>query len=131
SPSEGLKLAERGYQILTNWKSDHIKFGKHLEINHGEFFNVHTAKKTIDTYRKSVLYFHTHRFQIFMEGAVAGWNMGAGADFDAPVFRYASRAMLNSWVNACALVTLDKQGYYHVQPLLWMKDKLIINGRSY
>lgn len=130
-PIEGLGLTKRKYAVFTDWKNDVIKLGKHLDICHGEFLNVHSAKKTIDTYRKSTLYFHTHRFQIYMEGLVAGWNMGAGADFSAPVFGYATRAMKASWVNASALVHLDSDGYYHVQPLIFMGDKLIVNGNKY
>lgn len=131
SPSDGLKLADRGYSILDDWRSGHVKFGNKLEINHGEFVNVHTAKKTIDTYRKSVLYFHTHRFQIYTEGLVGGWNMGWGGDINADVFNYATRAMKSSWMNGAALVTLDKDGYYYVQPLLYLNNKLIVNGKYY
>lgn len=131
SPIEGLRLKERGYEVHTDWKNNHIKLGPHLDICHGEFLNVHSAKKTIDTYRKSTLYFHTHRFQIYMEGLVAGWNMGSGADFNAPVFNYATRAMKNSWVNASCLVTLDKEDFYHTQPLLYIDNKLIVNGKKY
>lgn len=131
SPVEGLKLEKRGYKVFTDWKNDVIHFGKYLDINHGEFCNVHSAKKTIDTYRKSMLYFHTHRFQIFMEGMNAGFNMGAGADFTAPVFGYATRAMKTSWVNASAIATLDEFGGFHVQPLLFINNKLIVNGKQY
>lgn len=131
SPLEGLDLINRGYNVQTDYKTGHINFGKHLEINHGEFVNVHSAKKTIDTYRKSVLYNHTHRFQIYMEGSVGGFNMGWGGDQNAAVFGYATRAMKNSWVNASALVTLDKEGGFYVQPLLFLNNKLIVNGKEY
>ena len=131
SPEEALKLNKRGYDTFTDWKSDVVHIGKHLDINHGEFCNVHTAKKTIDTYRKSTLYFHTHRFQIYMEGMNAGFNMGWGGDINAPVFTYATRAMKSSWVNSSCIVTLDKDGFYHVQPLLFIDNKLIVNGRKY
>lgn len=131
SPEVGLNLKERGFELFTNWKDDCIHLGPHLDVNHGEFLNVHSAKKTIDTYRKSCLYFHTHRFQIYVEGAVGGWNMGTGANIDAPIFNYATRAMKNSWVNSCALVNLDSNGFYHVNPLMFLNNKLIINGRNY
>jgi hypothetical protein len=131
SPIEALNLEERKYGIFTNWKNDHIKLGHHLEINHGEFCNVHTAKKTIDTYRKSTMYFHTHRLQIYTEGMVGGFNMGFGGDLNSPAFGYATRAMLKSWTNACALVHLDREGFFHVQPLVYMNSKLFVNGKSY
>jgi hypothetical protein len=131
SPIEGLKLEERGYEVFQDWKNDKISIGKYLDVNHGEFLNVHTAKKTIDTYRKSILYFHTHRFQIYVEGNVGGFNMGFGGNINAPIFNFATRAMKTSWFNSSALVTLDEDGYYHVQPLLFINNKLVINGISY
>lgn len=131
SPTEGLKLIERGYKVFTSWKDDSIKIGKHLDVNHGEFCNIHTAKKTIDTYRQSTMYFHTHRYQIHIEGQVGGFNMGAGADFTAPIFGYATRAMKTSWSNCSALVTLDNEGFYHVQPLHFINNKLVVNGKQY
>lgn len=131
SPSEGLKLAERGYLETSDWKTGHIDFGPYLEINHGEFFNIHSAKKTIDTYRKSVMYFHSHRKQYYIEGNVGGYNMGSGADFNAPVFNYATRAMKASWFNCSAIVTLDEDGYYHIQSLDFINNKLIVNGRLF
>lgn len=131
SPVEALKLDDRGYLYQTDYNKAHINFGNHLEINHGEFTNVHAAKKTIDTYRKSIIFNHTHRFQIYMEGLVGGYNIGWGGDINAPVFNYATRAMKNSWVNASALLTLDNTGGFHVQPLLFINNKLIVNGKEY
>lgn len=131
SPLEGLKLLDRGYIVQDDYKKAYVELGPYLEVNHGEFVNIHSAKKTIDTYRKSVLYFHTHRFQIYMEGRVGGFNMGWGGDIHAPVFNYATRAMKNSWVNGSAIVTLEANGNFYVQPLLFINNKLIINGRRY
>jgi len=131
SPDVGLKLKERGYNIYNDWKNDAIHLGHHLDITHGEFLNIHTAKKTIDTYRKSTMYFHTHRFQIYVEGLVGGFNMGFGGDINAEIFGYATRAMKTSWMNSCALVTLDVEGFYHVQPLIYMNNRLIVNGKTY
>ena len=130
-PDVGLKLIERGYNVYKDWKNDTIQLGPYLDVTHGEFLSTHSAKKTIDTYRKSVLYFHTHRFQVYVEGLVGGWNMGFGGDINAPIFGFATRAMKNSWINACALVDIDEDGYYHVSPLMYINSKLIVNGKSY
>lgn len=131
SPTVGLRLKERGYNVYEDWKNDGIHLGKYLDVYHGEFFNTHSAKKTIDTYRKSVLYFHTHRFQVYVEGLVGGWNMGFGGDIDAPIFNFASRAMKNSWVNSCCTATIDENGFYHIEPLIYINNKLIVNGKEY
>lgn len=131
SPDEALCLKARGYNVYKDWKNDVIHLGPHLDVMHGEFFNVHTCKKTIDTYRHSALYFHTHRLQVFVEGLVGGFNMGFGGDIDAAIFNFASRAMKNSWINASCNVTLDKDGFYHVEPLMFINNKLIVNGKEY
>ncbi len=131
SPEEGLKLIERGYNIYTNWKDDWISIGKHLEVGHGEFYNTHVAKKMIDTFRKSVVFWHSHRENLYIEGKVGGFNMGTGADIDAPIFGFATRAMKNSWVNACCLIHLDNEGFFHIQTLRFFNNKLIVNGKEY
>lgn len=131
TPTAGLKLIQRGFNVLENWKEDSIKLGNYLDIMHGEFTNVHSAKKHIDTYRRSIAYGHTHRFQIYVEGQTGGWNLGSMADFSAPVFSYATKAMKVSWNNAFAIITIDNDGFYHIQPILWINKKFVVNGKIY
>ena len=131
SPTVGLNLIGRGYNVYEDWKNDSIHLGHHLDVCHGEFLNIHSAKKTIDTYRKSTVYFHTHRFQIYVEGLVGGFNMGFGGDINAPIFGFATRAMKNSWVNSSCVVTIDKDGFYHIEPLMFINNKLIVSGKEY
>lgn len=131
SPEEGLSLKKRGYSVYTDWKNDVISLGPNLDIGHGEFLSTHSAKKTIDTYRKSMMYWHTHRFQIYIEGIVGGFNMGFGGDVNAPIFGFATRAMKNSWINSLTLVHLDEDGFYYIQPMMFINNKFVINGRRY
>jgi hypothetical protein len=131
SPIEGLKLVDKGFDIYENWKEDFITLGHHLQVSHGEFFNVHSAKKHIDTYRKSVLYYHTHRVQQYIEGAVGGYNGGSMADFNAPVFGYASRAMKNSWLNGFNAVHIDEQGFYHIQQIVCYNNSFVFGNKIY
>ena len=130
-PISGLKLVDKGFHIYENWKEDYITLGHHLQVSHGEFFNVHSAKKHIDTYRKSVLYYHTHRVQQYIEGAVGGYNGGSMADFNAPVFGYASRAMKNSWLNGFNAVHVDEQGFYHIQQIVCYNNSFVFGNKIY
>lgn len=130
-PISGLKLVDKGFHIYENWKEDYITLGHHLQVSHGEFFNVHSAKKHIDTYRKSVLYYHTHRVQQYIEGAVGGYNGGSMADFNAPVFGYASRAMKNSWLNGFNAVHIDEQGFYHIQQIVCYNNSFVFGNKIY
>lgn len=131
SPIEGLKLVQKGFDIYENWKEDFITLGHHLDVSHGEFYNVHSAKKHIDTYRRSILYYHTHRVQQYIEGAVGGYNGGSMADFNAPVFGYASRAMKNSWLNGFNTVQIDKQGFYHIQQIICYNNSFVFGNKVY
>lgn len=131
SPIEGLKLVNKGFDIYENWKEDFVTLGHHLQVAHGEFFNVHSAKKHIDTYRKSILYYHTHRVQQYIEGAVGGYNGGSMADFTAPVFGYASRAMKNSWLNGFNAVHVDEQGFYHIQQIVCYNNSFVFGNKIY
>lgn len=130
-PISGLKLVDKGFDIYENWKEDYIVLGHHLQVAHGEFFNIHSAKKHIDTYRKSILYYHTHRVQQYIEGAVGGYNGGSMADFNAPVFGYASRAMKNSWLNGFNAVHVDEQGFYHIQQIVCYNNSFVFGNKIY
>lgn len=130
-PIAGLGLVDKGFDIYENWKEDYIVLGWHLQVAHGEFFNVHSAKKHIDTYRKSILYYHTHRVQQYIEGSVGGYNGGSMADFNAPVFGYASRAMKNSWLNGFNAVHVDEQGFYHIQQIVCYNNSFVFGNKIY
>lgn len=130
-PIAGLGLVDKGFDIYENWKEDFITLGHHLQVAHGEFFNVHSAKKHIDTYRKSILYYHTHRVQQYIEGSVGGYNGGSMADFNAPVFGYASRAMKNSWLNGFNAVHVDEQGFYHIQQIVCYNNSFVFGNKIY
>lgn len=130
-PVSGLNLVSKGFDVYENWKEDFITLGHHLDVSHGEFFNVHSAKKHIDTYRRSILYYHTHRVQQYIEGAVGGYNGGSMADFTAPVFGYASRAMKNSWLNGFNAVHVDEQGFYHIQQIVCYNNSFVFGNKIY
>lgn len=130
SPEQGLNLGSH-WDVHNNWKEDFVKLGKYLNVFHGEFTNIHTAKKHLDTYRESVAYNHTHRFQTYVEGMMGAYNGGFAGDIDSPVFGYATRAMKKSWLNNMDLIHIDTDGYYHMQPLNFINNRLIVNGRKY
>jgi hypothetical protein len=131
SPEEGLDLEARGYSVLTNWKKDKIKLGNHLDLIHGEFCNIHTAKKHLDSFRGSIMFVHTHRIQTHIESKVGGFNIGFGGDKNSPVFNYATRAMKEVWANGFALVTIDEDGFFHVNQITMFNDCFYYNGKKY
>lgn len=131
SPQKALELDERGYIVQLDWKQGVVYLGKHLEIFHGENCSIHAAKATMDKLRTSVMFFHTHRFQAYMEGNTASWNMGWGGDINSSAFNYATKAMKSSWKNAMAIVHIDEQGGYHVVPIVWHNDHFYYGSKKY
>lgn len=131
SPTEALDLYNRGYQVKEIWDKDYFTLGKHLDILHGIYFNVHSAKKHIDVFRGSCLYAHTHRIQTYIEGNVGGFNIGACADFKSAAFNYATRGMKSQWQNGFAVVMIDKDGSYNVTQVICQDGRFYFGGKKY
>lgn len=131
SPENALKLTERGYAAFTKWNKDFFILGKHLELLHGEYFCVHTAKKHLDVLRSSCLFAHTHRIQTFVEGNSAAFNIGYLGNRDSATFSYAGRAQKSMWQNGFATVTIDENGDYFVEQVIVCNDKFVYGGKIY
>lgn len=131
SPTEALKLKERGFAVHENWQADYVMLGDHLQLHHGVYYNVHCAKNHLDKLRKSNIFVHTHRIQHYIEGAEGSYNIGFCGDKDSPAFGYATRAMRNQWQNGMAIVTIDKDGYYFVEQLTHINNHFTYGGKIY
>lgn len=131
SPIKALGLREKGFEVQDNWQQGVIYLGKYLELCHGSYFNVFSAKKHIDVYRTSVMYCHTHRIQQYIEGNVGGYNIGWMGDASTAAFNYASRGMKEAWNNGFAIVTIDENGYYFVDQLIWQNNRFYYGGKKY
>lgn len=131
SPEQGLKLKERGFTTFTNWNSDYITLGEHLDLIHGQYYNTHCAKQHIDKFRGSIMFAHTHRVQSYVEGSTAGFNIGWAGDINSPLFNYADRGMKKQWQNGFSLVTIDEVGNYYVQQIFHHNNKFYYNGKAF
>jgi len=131
SPEDELDLWKRGYNVKTNWMKDFFTLGSYLDIFHGIYFNVHSAKKHIDVFRGSCMYVHTHRIQTYIEGNTGGFNIGACADFTSSAFNYASRGMKSAWQNGFAIVMIDADGTYHTTQIICQDGGFFFGGKKY
>lgn len=131
NPTDALNLVKRGYQVQEKWKEGVVYLGKHLEVTHGENCSQWATQKSMNLFRTSLVFFHTHRLQMFCEGNTAAWNLGWGGDVNSPAFSYATKAMKNSWKNAIGIVTIDEQGGYHVCPIIWHNNRFYYGGKKY
>jgi predicted phosphodiesterase len=126
---KALRLQSRRYLVLDNWKEAELQLGD-LTLMHGEFCNIHTAKKHLEVYKKSMMFCHTHRMQTYHEGHLGSYNIGTMCDMNSPVFNYATKSMKNTWANGFALVSLHK-GKHTAELVKWRGDHLIYSGKVY
>ncbi len=131
SPAEALHLSNRGFNVFTNWSADYVTLGNHLELMHGQYYNTHCAKAHIDKLRGSVMFAHSHRIQMYVEGKTGGFNIGWGGDIQSPLFNYMERATKSQWQNGFAIVNIDKDGTYFVQQIFCNNDKFFFNNKQY
>ncbi len=131
SPTQALKLSERGYTIFENWKEDFFMIGDHLQGIHGEYCSKNPARTHMEKMKSSVIFAHTHRIDICYDGEKAGFNIGWGGDKDSAAFSYVSRITKLNWLNGFALVHIDKEGYFHTQVIPVYNDKFWYNGKEY
>jgi len=131
NPTVALSLRERGYQVQEKWKEAVVYLGKHLEVIHGDSVAQFSTKKHMDAFRTSMAYFHTHRFQVYMEGNTSAWNLGWGGDITSKAFDYATKTMKASWKNGFGVVTIDELGGYHIEPIIWHNDRFYYGKQKY
>lgn len=131
SPREALQLDKHGYEVFTNWMEDSYQLGDHLEVIHGQFTNIHTAKNHLDKFFKSVIFGHCHRIQSYGAGRHIAHCIGWLGDTANPVFRYTSKVHRMTWMNGFAIVNIDDNGYFWTQVIQCWDDKFLFNGKLY
>jgi len=130
SPTEALKLIERGYDVQENYKTARYTLGD-IELIHGEYVNEHAAKKHLDVMKRSVMFVHTHRMQQFHTEKISAFNIGWGGDKDMDVFSYTTRVHKELWKNGFALVYVDEVGKSYVTQLEFINGKIFYGGNFY
>jgi len=132
SPEEGLRLWQKGYNVKTSWSQDFVTIGKDFDIFHGIYFSIHNAKAHLDKLRRSCAYVHTHRSQVYREGQMAAYNLGACADFTSKAFNYATRPMKAQWANGFGINMVDEHGTSHVTQIHVTPDgHFYFGGKKY
>jgi predicted phosphodiesterase len=131
SPTIGLRLIERGFEVKDDWEDDTFKVGAHLDVAHGNWCNEHAAKKHLQEYDASIMFAHTHRTQTFIRGKRAAFNIGGLFDKDSEGMKYVPRVVREKWSNAFGLVDVDNDGLYHAQIIHAFNDTFVMDGRLY
>lgn len=131
SPTEALKLRERGYDVQEQWKEASVTLGDHLDVTHGIWTGIHTAKKALDDWQGSVMFGHSHRMQTHYAGKRAAFNIGGLYDATSSGFHYMARTQRARWTNGFALVDINSHGDYWTTTVPCYGDHFVVDGRMY
>lgn len=135
---EGLKLAERGWEIIPLGHS--IQLGK-LTVIHGEVLTGignqagnTPAKKALDIYGTSVLAGHTHAPQSFTKvspvdktGKYMAWIAPILGDVNPNYLRNRPTA----WVHGFTVVEVRSGGNFNVYPIIIIGGRFSFGGEEY
>lgn len=130
SPTQALKLKERGYEVKENWKEDYIQLGK-IQLIHGIYCTQTPAKKHLDIMKTSVMFGHSHRIDTYYETDNGAFNIGCIADIDSEGFRYLSRVERLNWKNGFGLIHLDNEGNFQADVIHCLNGSFFYGGKKY
>ena len=126
-----LKLKERGYEYWEYISDDKLKIGK-LNFTHGDFAQIHHAKKHLAAYKENIMYGHTHDLQRFTETGLGGtqssWSMGCLKDTKAKKNKFL-RGNLNNWNHAFAIVDIFNNDDFKVEVVEIIRGRTTVWGK--
>jgi len=131
SPTEALRLRERGFTVGEKWDDDAVRLGDHLEVVHGIYCSKHAACKHVEEFQGSVAFGHTHRMQSFYLGKRAGFNLGGLFDADHKAFGYMARVQRLKWSNGFGIARIDDAGDFNMEVVQAWNGSFTAAGRTY
>lgn len=130
-PEEALHLEENGWNVHRKWMEDSVIIGSHLELMHGTNCCKHAAAKHLEDVEGSVVFGHTHRFQVYSTGKHAAYNLGFLGDRDSEGFSYMPRKDRRKWMNSFGVnYTLD-DGTFRMVPVQCWANQFVFGGKLY
>jgi predicted phosphodiesterase len=131
SPTEALRLRERGYRVYENWMDDYVTLGKHLDVFHGVYVGANASKKHLEKTGHSCIFGHSHLTTSYRTGDRAAYNIGTLADIWGKGFKYCPRLRRLEWSNGFAVVNISESGLYYVDQVNIYNDQFYYNGKFY
>lgn len=126
------KLTERGWKVVPTGKG--FEIGKVLVIHGETLMGGQHAKKVVDNYAQSVVYFHFHTVQSFTKvlpqthkDKWIGQSMPALCTMNPVYLRNAPHA----WVTGFGIIEVDDQGHFNAYPVIVTNGKFRYGGTTY
>lgn len=127
---ELLRLSERGIK-WHNYGSVFFAFGSKLGATHGTKANDHHAKAHLAAYGSSIVYGHTHRPQLYVQGYANNRLRGA---FGAPCLRSLDVSWIKGptgWAQGFVVAHVFDDGHFTAFPVLMDNQRFAEGGTLY
>ena len=126
-----IKLKDRGYTYYPAGKL--LKIGK-INFYHGHLYGgVHHAANHLRRFGCNIMYGHHHDIQVSTgtssSGPIAAYSIGCLKSLDPDKNEFTQGRPLN-WVNAFAIVDIDKNGSFYPSIVQIMYDKAYVFGKE-
>jgi len=110
----------------------YYKIGK-LYFTHGQYTNDAVAKKTVTAYEKSVIFGHSHGFQVYTKNSPVDQEPHAAYQCPCACLKNPDyqRNRPSNWVNGFGVFYIANNGYFNFYPAISIKGKFIFNGKQY
>lgn len=131
SPTEALRLRERGWEVYEDWKQDSYALGPHLEVMHGVSVAVNAAKVHLELAQGSVMFGHTHRIMSYVAGRRAAFGLGCLCQVGHKGFHYMPALHRRRWASGFGLVRLDGSGDFWAESVQAHRGAFYACGRRY
>jgi predicted phosphodiesterase len=125
-----LRLSERGIS-WHNYGSVFFAFGSKLGATHGTKANDHHAKAHLAAYGSSIVYGHTHRPQLYVQGYANNRLRGA---FGAPCLRSLDVSWIKGptgWAQGFVVAHVFEDGHFTAYPILMDGQRFVEGGVLY
>ena len=140
-PEVALNLAKRDWEWIPwiNWKDKSrcirgIKqYGK-LLVMHGQYVNQYHAKKTAETFSKSIAYGHTHDIQFYTKVTIddhRGYHTAQSIGCLCNLSPDFMRGGMNRWVNSFAILYVREDGMYNIYVPIIVKGKFVYANKLF
>lgn len=135
-PENALKFDEKGIKYIRSWTNgETLKIGKAM-FTHGNYTNLHHAKKMVEAYEDNIFYGHTHDCNSFNKTSKGtgktkvGQSLGCLCDYPKEVDYMKGRP--SNWQQAFAVFNFRDKGYFNYNLVRIPEDrKFLINGKIY
>jgi len=134
-PRNGLELKERGIKWVPSWSEGKLHNVGNAYFTHGQYTNLHHAKKHVEHYGVPIYYGHTHDVQTYSkvlhgrDMTIEGASLGCLLNYEQGYMRGAP----DKWQQAITVFQVFPDGYFQRLTAAIFKHRFVgpTNGRVY